>query len=569
MKPDDSIGLLSASRYHCAELSRAGRKGGASTWENCRAEALTALEFDFWQFLKTFFYESVPVIASCVVATLAEGAAVARARKFWPFCPYIFPVDILLSGGVWACVVLTWFWAPPGVNMLDSLLILVLSLTRAATIGCKYATYGRSATQGIGGDEYERFQRADFEQMSSSILNIRGWQHAYLWEKVHCAGFIANCDLACGNVRFDSTEDCNMVQAEVDKHLAHLTSMANSQNESIVYTDFHSIWKDELARWKHGTDLSRLPNNEVTAMTFALRAVFISHGKNPKHGVFSFVALNFVGFMFGFAPPCIKAIQGLPPFGETTTARVLLFLQSLFMGMFTFLNLWYVVGPCIFFSRQYFLDLYLSASIGRISILTSFIGVKIPLLDLSIPSNVVAWMAVWRTLHGPEFCPAFQLRGNCYLVLAFGSIVMCSGLQAVAFQTYSDKDPSETLANRITTFGFLLTSSFFVCTQILWGYGINSLSGLNVVSLAEQRMTIISLLEGEDNEDRRTDLERSVSLLEQCELEIQAKAVAKPVRIAFLKADIVRVFTVLSILAAVMYADLVRLQEMLGYDFVD
>ena len=90
---------------------------------------------------------------------------------------------------------------------------------------------------------------------------------------------------------------------------------------------------------------------------------------------------------------------------------------------------------------------------------------------------------------------------------------------------------------------------------IVAGYGIDKLGAKNVTALWET----------DRNAVRRSELAKTCETLHVLAEEISCTAESRPTRIAFLPADIARLFALMPFLTFVMYEDLLRLRAAAGF----
>eukprot|EP00928_Gymnodinium_smaydae_P042165 TRINITY_DN28434_c0_g1_i1.p1 TRINITY_DN28434_c0_g1~~TRINITY_DN28434_c0_g1_i1.p1 ORF type:complete len:886 (-),score=135.75 TRINITY_DN28434_c0_g1_i1:225-2882(-) len=598
---DRAVGLYFATKYHELRLAAQGKRF-QSTWALRQAEVLSERDFKLIEFLKSFMYEVLPVAISVVLVAWIDGLGAARARGFWPYFFAGMVFDIMIIGMCWVTLCLTFYWTYvgvlDGVNVFDSVSIILFAIVRAATVAVKYATYGEGERsnagvegRGIGGDVYVKTNRLFNRTMGGAIMNFAGMQHTLLLENVYASSLAWDCDLSCATIRMTPAA-ASKTWKEVRKHLAVVA--ANSEKMRVKMGAEASGVAPEDVRLEHIVSFSAysaihgkdsrassegvgepslvvdlfdmdeasieelVSKGELPAAAYALLCAYSCHSVKPNKGRFAFASMMMFSAMLAWMPALLNwLVFDRPPLGSTWQSTVVLSLQPLCFTTTFLLTLYYVWAPCYFYFCQVKVDAFLNKSVAGCSVSTG----PNPYIDLSIPQNVIAWGAVWRMMHGPSFHPTFQLRSNMYLVISFGAIVLDAAIQATAFQA----DPDLPLASKVQSFCRLLAMSLAVSGEILLAHFCNMFTPKHISFLAKRRLQFQSLIAC-CSKEHAAEYEQSVALLASLEAEISAADTERPTTVGFLRGDIARLSTVGILLMALMYADVQMLQAKLGID---
>ncbi|CAK0901986.1 unnamed protein product, partial [Prorocentrum cordatum] len=561
-------------------------------WRACRTEMSTSARFNVREFLRTLVFESLPYFISGPLLVLAGDRDGARARYAWPYSVGKMWVDLNGTALFWLYFICQLLWYPlPDVNIWDATFLLLLMMCRSSTVSVKYALYGEKARERMRSAWYVKFKRILVSTMSGHILNFDGIQCVALLEQACLSQVRADCDLSTGTVRFFCKEDaerCAAVAAGLIQQVADveagMTGAGSPDDPRAGAPDgctppaagpgcpahchFECLTEEArgiLARCIPALLRARDDECQVSTFAYALYLLHASHSISQRTGQARWAPFFVVGSLIGWLPVVMRALLGEPAFGTSARANFLLGVHPVVYSFFASTLLYYAWAPCLFRYRQYRLeDLMLKSMLlpqdrQPVRIKWRRDTMKTPRLDMTVPDNVLGWAAVWRVLHGGGFHSAFQIRSNVYCMITFGAVIVGTTLQTVAFELNMDPFP---LPSKVQAFVSLGLSAAFVSLHLLLAHFSNCLATELGAGLHSHRMNIAAIMKTEAVEDRQDELRTSFEYLDALEAETSAKACAHPVTVGFVKGDIVRLYTILTVFSVLLYTDLNRLRQM-------
>lgn len=604
---------------------------GASTWEGCpfnreqqrhvnvgeehwrmyREEAWTQLELKLKPFMKTFSYEALPYILAGTLCSTIDGYTAATHRGFFPYqwwmlCFYDVPM-VLFTFGVW-------YWRPPGLNPLDSISLILMWFSRAATIAFKYAFYGRrdleGSPTGIGSELYRKNRRLLGNLLSNFVFNLNGMQPVGLLEQLFASALLQDVDLSKLDFQLASAEHAETIWVEVRAFIEkaelaasgsavgmegsrsvasrmpvcpghsagappRTTTAKNEENLDRSSTEsLEHKWpryvNHMFSHEKHATKLGMLDmllgesgdtilatakEGKLSAAVVAIHCIMSSHYMEGWLPQVLFLSGFFFTLVLGLSGIVVDSISPeAPGFWSTPLGIVLWIVQFVVTNLVFFTLFYYLAGPLKFFWNQRTVDAYLFGMLaGDLAVKAIFPPVclcRCPRIDSCSSRNVAAWGGLQRIVRGSHFAQNFQKRFNFYRVITFSVAILDTKLHNEA--NFDSSTPGSKVAS---TFRLLVLASF-IALELVLGVLVNNFAGRHVALLAKLRTANAATAVQTQRQSYAEELLASEHLLDIIILEIEKDTSANPVTVAFLPAEVARVSLLLSVVSFVVYDDL-------------
>ena len=188
-----------------------------------------------------------------------------------------------------------------------------------------------------------------------------------------------------------------------------------------------------------------------------------------------------------------------------------------------------------------------------------------PRLDLTDPSNIIAFSAIYRVLHRNNFARSMQKRFSMYLVVTF-SIIVFGAIKSVFSEQYGITVEGR-IGDKISSIVILCIFVSFVSLQVVAAWTVNEFTKRHLSAISRARATNLALASVEMNAERKEILLTAEALLDGLSNEISAEDECNPVRVAFFRANIALLSSISGILSAILIYDLRALAKSLGlYD---
>lgn len=236
----------------------------------------------------------------------------------------------------------------------------------------------------------------------------------------------------------------------------------------------------------HGMTRSQLEDmaksKRLPPAIIALHCVWRCHYVSAGKGVFLFLWNMPISLVIAFLPAMITGASGLVAFGPTPMIQAIngsLIVPNFLLMWLIFFYAW---CPCWWqicnLKKEAYLHSMLAGPINEHNVSRSskivsesmnVDGQKFsspcdpPTLDLSVPDNVVAFASLRRVLHGASFAGVLQKRFSFYLVISFGTLVLCSGVQVV--QSRLEDTETFSVGVKVQSTAQLLMVSMFIVIQ--------------------------------------------------------------------------------------------------------
>ena len=204
----------------------------------------------------------------------------------------------------------------------------------------------------------------------------------------------------------------------------------------------------------------------------ALDATWSSHHIDQKTGSKLVLLPLLISFCLNFLPFLVDGAMGYQAFG-TTAIEISFAVAGIFPGaFFQWLIFMYAWGPAYFQYLSTKREEYLYAMIGGEN-LDGRASAKVapPRLDLTDPSNIIAFSAIYRVLHGNNFARSMQKRFSMYLVVTF-SIIVFGATKSVFSEQYGITVEGR-IGDKISSIVILCIFVSFVSLQVVAAWTVN------------------------------------------------------------------------------------------------
>ena len=597
----DVLGAFCASR--CDINARDGFL--TSLWKNHRVEAISELGFFHGIFFRTTVLEALPVLLAGPLSLFTEGKATAQARQLWP--PGI-ALDVLVYIPAWYVSVASW---TAGLAVgLQNITVFANMVARALTIGTKYAHYGHRdlicRESGMTSQVYSKTQRIVKNQISQILFNLNGHQLGVLAEQVYASSLVKDTNLACSHVKFSTPKEAQNLLDRVMKHFATIEAIDKKELKHMMNQKEHQttgkvadleavapISNDASSKQASGTSrlllhskysekvglfsllLNGKSRDEIEKMAasgklpssfVALDATWSSHHIDQKIGSKFVVLPLLISFCLNFLPFLVDGAMGYEAFGTTAIEKSFA-VAGIFPGaFFQWLIFMYAWGPAYFQFLSTKREQYLYAMIGGEN-LDGRASAKVapPRLDLTDPSNIIAFSAIYRVLHGNNFARSMQKRFSMYLVVTF-SIIVFGATKSVFSEQYGITVEGR-IGDKISSIVILCIFVSFVSLQVVAAWTVNDFTKRHLSAISQARITNLAFASVEMDAERKEILLTAEALLDGLSNEISSEDECNPVRVAFFRANIALLSSISGILSAILIYDLRALAKSLGiYD---
>jgi hypothetical protein len=293
--------------------------------------------------------------------------------------------------------------------------------------------------------------------------------------------------------------------------------------------------------------------------------------------------------MVALLPALVRACVGLSAFGDSDSWETLAFnsVSALLMFWTAFPLLLYFVGPCLWLYRQLLVCQRLLALIsvrkglavkwhpeatglrdeaqgnqpaglsrtdsvagGRRASVGSLHLDEI-LLDLRSHSNITAWAALWRVLHGTAFMPGTQIKFQFYGLICTGVFFISAGLDSFGDILLAAAGSERRLGIdfKITSLVRLILFTIPLIAMTLLSFAINryppaysralhhAVVSASSTAAALRRPRGACRLDDAAREELIAELEASCTVMSAVIDEMTSAGEVEPMRVLFLKAE--------------------------------
>jgi hypothetical protein len=365
-----------------------------------------------------------------------------------------------------------------------------------------------------------------------------------------------------------------------------------------------------LLREDEQTLRQRAQAGELPATVLAVLLVLESSWIPPQVGVRYLLGMVVVPALFvSFLPVIVRACIGMPAFGTTWQATSLASVSILLMFFTFFPLILYFALPCVWLYRQMLVCRRLlalisvakgfgvkwhseSSNLGAVQVAAqkteavgslrrtkSVVGGRGSvgdvhldeiLLDLRMHSNVTAWAALWRVLHGTAYMPATQIKFQFYGIICTSVFFISAGLDSFGDTILAAMGSQRTLGVdfKITSLVRLMLLTIPLVAMTLLAFAINRYPAAYTRALhhavVSASSTIAALrrprsacrLGDDEREELLAELEASNAVMAAVIDEVSSAGEVEPMRVLFLRAEPAVVSILMSAILAVVAVQL-------------